>query len=432
MKICSTLALAFAAAAFNLPAVADSSAAPSPKAAPDAAQHAAAITTRQATLAQLKANTARALRTHAAAANADVARPKSQGSETSPGSPSPNPVRAYPPSCASYPLPDAPSGPSSEVYSVAMPFYTRDLAGQVHTPEVVGVTIWRIACSSGGTATPYNSTGDFYNAMTLMRIDRSAANEGQTTNGFPTFPILFLAQSPLTGTEPQALVRAASEPNTWVDDGLYDAPIINSTTYVLENFLVAGTNGDVDLGYNHQYSDAFTLFVDPYLSDADPGIYQIPINAYAPTSSTYPDAFNPLPIDGYMSTSWFDPDHNGEGMTVQVYDNGPSDPGHRTFASTWYTYDSTGRPYWLVAQGTIAVGATSFQADAYYANGGGFAGSAGDATLTSWGTVTYSFANCNTLNFSFNGSTDGTTAGPGGSGTRSWVRIANENGLGCE
>jgi hypothetical protein len=430
MKMCSTLALALAAATLTVSAVADTTTAAAPTAAPNAAQHAAAVTARQAKIAQAKADTLRALHTRAAAA-ADASQPKSLGSNTYPGLPSLNPVRAYPPSCASYPLPDAPSGPSSEVYSTIMPFYTRDVAGQVHNPEQVGVTVWRVACSTGGSVTPYNSTGQFYNAITFMRIDRSAANEGNT-DVFPTFPFLALAQDPVAVTDNAAIVRAASEPNTWVDDGLYDSPIFNSTTYVLENELRADANGNVDLTYNHQYSDAFTLYVDPYLSDANPGIVTLPINAYAPTRTTYPDAFNPLPITGYMTTSWFAPDHGGEGMTIQVYDNGPSDPNNRTLAAGWYASDSTGRPFWLFIQATMPAGATSVQAQAYYTSGGGFAGSQGNATTLPWGTVTFSFPDCNHVNFTYNGQTDATTAGPGGSGTRSWIRVANEDGLACE
>lgn len=426
MKTLSTLVLVVAASTLSLSA----GAADAP-AAPNAAEHAAAVAAKQAKLAQIKADTARVLQSNAAAARAAASNTKAQGTNTYPGSPVPNPVRAYPPSCAAYPLPDKASGPSSEIYSTVMSLYTRDISGATHDPEQVGVTIWRIACSTGGSPTPYNSTGQFYNAMTFLRIDRTAANEGNT-EVFPTFPFLSLSQAPLTGSEDAAVVRAATEPNTWVSDGTFDSPIYNSTTYVLENFLTLDSSGNVDPAYNHQYSDAFTLFVNPFFSSSTPGVVAFPINAYSPTTSTYPDAFNPLPIDGYESTSWFDPAHDGEGMLVQIYDNGASDTGHRTIATGWYTYDPTGRPFWILAQGTMAVGATSVQATAYYTTGGGFAGGAGAATTTQWGTVTFSFPDCNHMNFTYNGQTDATTAGPGGTGSRSWVRIANINGLACE
>ena len=134
-----------------------------------------------------------------------------------------------------------------------------------------------------------------------------------------------------------------------------------------------------------------------------------------------------------MSSSYFDPAHGGEGFVLEVYDN----PGGttRTVFAAWYTYDPLGLPFWLIGQGVINVGANVMTgAPVYYYTNGGFAGDFG-ATVDShpWGTITMSFANCNTLNFSYNGATDPNVVdGPAGSGTRTWVRLADINGLNCE
>jgi len=416
MNTLSRLALTVAVGAFTVPALADV-----PSAA-DIAAHNALVASKRAQLADAMAQ-AKALRVVPAVA----AGAKALGQNTYPGSPTPNPYRTYPPSCAAYPLPDAPSGPTDQIYSRQMPFWTRDPNGNPLSPEIVTVTIWRIACSSGGSVTPYNSTGNFYNSMTFLRVDRSSANDNHS-DYYPTFPWLQTNQGGLAWGNQAANVRAASEPNTVEADGPYDAPIISSTTYVLENY-------NANPAFYHEYNDAFTLSINPGLGSADPGTQLFDIPAYNPGSASnpaYPDAFNPLPIDGYMSTSWYSPDHGGEGMTVQVYDNGPSDTGNRTFAAGWYASDATGRPFWLLAQGTVPVGATSVQTTAYYTNGGGFAGSAGNATVNTWGTVTFSFQDCNHMHFTYNGQTDAATAGPSGSGSRDWIRVANENGLGCE
>jgi hypothetical protein len=410
MNTLSRLALTVAVGAFTVPALADV-----PSAA-DVAAHNALVSSTRAQLAQAKAQ-AKALRVAPAVAPGA----KALGQDTYPGSPTPNPYRAYPPSCAAYPLPDAPSGPSDQVYSTQMPFWTRDALGNILTPEVVTVTIWRIACSSGGSVTPYNSTGNFYNSMTFLRVDRSAANDGEDTY-YPTLPLVQTNQGNLAWDNPASQIRIAAEPNTVVSDGAFDAPIYNSTTFVLENF-------NYSPAFYHEYNDAFTLSINPGLGGTNPGTVTFNIDAYNPTSTTYPDAFNPLPIDGYMSTSWYSPGHGGEGMQIQVYDG---DANNRTFAAGWYAADSTGRPFWLLAQGTVPIGATSVQTTAYYTSGGGFGGSAGDATVAPWGTVTFSFPDCNHMHFTFNGQTDAATAGPSGSGTRDWIRVANTNGLGCE
>jgi len=396
---------------------------------PDSAAHTAAVGARQAKIAQMTNATKLAQQAKNAQAQATASSAKAMGADTSPGSPTPNPVRAYPPSCAASPLPNAASGPSDRVYSTRMQLYTRDPAGNVANPETVTVTLWRIACSSGGSVTPYNSTGNYYNAMTLFRVDRDSGNEG-VTDAFPTFPSLTLGQGNNL-SNPTVPVRTAMEPNTILEDK-YDTPIVFSQTYVLENYYFLDQSGNTDLTYNSQFSDAFTLLVDPIFTNTGQGAVQFQVGGYAPDSNSYPAAFQPLPIDGYMSTSWYSPDHGGEGMTVQVYDNGPSDTGNRTFAAGWYASDATGRPFWLLAQGTMPVGATSVQTTAYYTNGGGFAGSAGNATVNTWGTVTFTFQDCNHMHFTYNGQTDATTAGPSGSGSRDWIRVANENGLACE
>jgi len=402
MNTLSRLALTVAVGAFTVPALA-------------ATPTAADVAAHNALLSTLRAGPAKDQTAAAAGA-------KAYGHNTSPGSPTPNAYRTYPPSCAAYPLPDAPSGPAGQIYTTTMQFWTRDAAGNPVTPEVVGVTIWRIACSSGGYVTPYNTTGNFYNSMTLMRVDRDASVDHHRDLPYPTFPFLQTNQGTTDLTDDSTRVRAAAEPNTVMADGSYDSPIYDSTTYVLENF-------NLGANYYHEYNDAFTLIINPGLGDPDPGVRTFDIAAYSPTTSTYPDAFNPLPIDGYLSTSWFSPDHGGEGMEVQVYDG---DANSRTFTAGWYASDSTGRPFWLFAQGNVPIGATTVQTTAVYVSGGGFAGSAGNATTNQWGTVTFSFPDCNHMHFTYNGQTDAATAGPSGNGTRDWIRVANTNGLACE
>jgi hypothetical protein len=73
-------------------------------------------------------------------------------------------------------------------------------------------------------------------------------------------------------------------------------------------------------------------------------------------------------------------------------------------------------------------------APVYYFDDGGFAGDFGTtSTLHNWGTMSLSWANCNEVKFSYNGATDPTIVdGPSGSGTRTWVRISDINGLNCE
>ncbi len=163
--------------------------------------------------------------------------------------------------------------------------------------------------------------------------------------------------------------------------------------------------------------------------------------AYTASTFNYPSATNPLEISGYVSGPWYEPNHGGEGMLIEVYDNG--DQATRTFAATWYTFDKLGLPYWLVGQATIPIqGTASGQTNGYqvinapvvYVSGGGFAGNfTPPVTSNPWGKMSFSFSDCNTLNFSYNGASSGNAPdGPSGSGTRQWSRLANISGLVCQ
>jgi len=329
-----------------------------------------------------------------------------------------NPYRAYPPSCLADPLPTAKSGPFTQFQ---MQLYTRDSLGNAVTPETVTITLWRMACSSSGNLTPYN-TDHGSNAALLMRIDRDSTVDGHG-DVYPTFPSLYSNQSNSTGN----LVRAAMEPNTVVSDGPYDAPVIVSTTYVLENYPYANS------GFTYFDYD-FTLVIDPVFDSTCTGCQSVDVRGYQPTQQDYPAAFANLPIDGYMSSAYFDPAHGGEGFVLEVYDN----PGGttRTVFAAWYTYDPLGIPFWLTAQGTVQVGANAMTgAPVYYFTDGGFAGDFGaTSTIHNWGTMSMSWAHCNKLDFTFNGATDPSVvaSGPSGSGTRTWVRLSDINGLNCE
>jgi hypothetical protein len=156
------------------------------------------------------------------------------------------------------------------------------------------------------------------------------------------------------------------------------------------------------------------------------------VNAYNPSQSQYPAAYQNLPIDGYMSSAYYNPAHSGEGLVVEVYDN----PGNtaRTIFGSWYTYDSLGLPFWLVIQGVVPIGSNALaNAPVYYYTGGGFAGNFGASVDShSWGTASLSWPDCNTLQLSYNGSTDASIGGPSGSGTVTWQRLSDINGLNCE
>ena len=387
-----TLTLAIAASLAAAPALAATPTAAT-AAAPDAAVAAA-----HARLAQA-----------AKAVAALPAGPKAEGNNTYPGTPMANPYRAYPPSCAADPLPDRASGPT---WSARVPLYTRDANGNPVGSEEVTMTIWRLACSSSGLETPYNTDGG-YNAMTLLRIDRDSANEGRS-DVFPTFPLLQAAQGSIEFGDDASLVRAAPEPNTVIADAMFDAPVYNSTTYVLENFPYGAD-------YVHLYSYAFDLQVDPVSGD-DPVVFNIP--SYEPTQATYPDAFAPMPLDGYAAAQWNNADIN-EGVLVQVTEqHGAGGSMVRQVVFDLLSQDLDGNPLWLVGNAPFDEGDTSVTIPTIYLGNG--------LERIPFGTATVEMTDCNHLDITFVPQPSLDPSIPDFSGTTTYNRLFNANGMVCE
>lgn len=325
--------------------------------------------------------------------------------------PSANSFRAYAPSCLAHPLPTQFSGPlypAPAAFRVLLAARDSDIDNQFFE-EIVNVRLWRIPCSS---------SGQFFDAVTLLAIDRDPANEGNSRR-YPLFPGLRLTQ----GVNRRLYVRAADEPNTVVSHVFADEPLVVSGTYVLENF--ASQNAQTARwDFNNQFTLTFLNFFNGDLGQ------DITVPAYNPTQQTYPTAFQNIPITGYLTGNWFDEAHSGEGMLVQVFDLN-SDQVLFTFA--WFTYGPDGRPFWLFGALPIARD-TRGPIDVptiFHANGG-FAGQFGPSTTTStWGSVRFSFPTCYEMKFRYSSTT--TAAGvPQGTGEKTWVRTIDTNGLTCE
>jgi hypothetical protein len=131
-----------------------------------------------------------------------------------------------------------------------------------------------------------------------------------------------------------------------------------------------------------------------------------------------------------VSGSWYDPAHPGEGIFLELGEN--SDGSTFIFFS-WFTYDASGAPYWLVGQGTVIEGQSSAIVPVRSFRGGRFAGAFTPAQVESvpWGEVEFSFPGCNALTLRFAG-TSAIVGAPSGSGTRQWARLVNLKGLNCE
>jgi hypothetical protein len=324
--------------------------------------------------------------------------------------PSANPLRAYPPSCLADPLPDQTSGPT---YSTTANLAAYNSNTDQFILEGVTITVWRVVCSSS----------QFFTSATLLRIQRQSQFEGDRVI-YPLFPSIEVNQGSIDfGETPESYVRSATSPNTLRADTLVDTPIPDSTTFVLENYSGNGAGFfDFNLAFGLRFNNLFN----------SNNFFFVSVPTYNPTAGTYPAAFQNLPISGYMSTNWFDPTANGEGIVLQIYEP-VGDTQNLVVSFTWTAYDPSGIPFWLSGQATIARGAKTANATMFYRTGGGLGGNAGAASgPIIWGTATVSFPDCNTMVLTY-ASNPGQPSGiPTGNGTRTWQRIANVNALACE
>lgn len=313
-----------------------------------------------------------------------------------------NPERAYPPSCLNAPL--------------GLNLYTNDsksIVGLISLPgdpvstdpaestftETDTIIMFRVPCSGGTSAL-------------LMEIVRPATAPQYP---YPVFPGVSVG-----GTY---VPRLASDPNTFYSTVYAYDPVPVSRTYVFERAYTTGDTTD--------FNQALSIIVTNLQSGSAENTELFRIAAYNPAD--YAAASQPLPISGYETGTWYDKSHSGEGIQTEVGEVGTA--GTQRFVSvSWYTYDSTGTPYWLIGSGLINVGANNATVTLGYNSNGGFAGNFGSsATQALWGTINLSFPDCNTMTFNYATTGTGIPAGvPTGSGSKTWKRLTGVNGLTCQ
>jgi len=124
-----------------------------------------------------------------------------------------------------------------------------------------------------------------------------------------------------------------------------------------------------------------------------------------------------------MSGSWYTPERNGEGFTLQVLDNG-------TAHALWFTYPPAGsaaQQAWIYASGGRIEGDRIRFEDAFTTRGPRFGPTFDPAAVQviPWGTLEFRFTTCNQAELSY--------AGPAawGSGTRTVTRLTALAELEC-
>lgn len=120
-----------------------------------------------------------------------------------------------------------------------------------------------------------------------------------------------------------------------------------------------------------------------------------------------------------LSGAWFDPNHDGEGIIIQVQKNGSA-------AATWFTYDQDGNQLWILGVGTFD-GSTLEVDDMYIRSGAkwGPAFDPDDIQTTRWGAMRMIFNGCGSATLQYD-------SGIGfGAGQLEMQRLTRLEGMDC-
>ena len=98
-------------------------------------------------------------------------------------------------------------------------------------------------------------------------------------------------------------------------------------------------------------------------------------------------------LGGYMSGNWYDASNSGEGFQLEFTAQ------QNALLAIWFTFaaDGTGTPIWIYAQGPYDPASNTVTLPAFYSHGASFPPGfhSGDVSVDSWGSLTFTFSDCN-------------------------------------
>lgn len=261
-------------------------------------------------------------------------------------------------------------------------------------------SIYRKACAGGGAAL-------------LMRLKSLGIPTGEA-------PRVSIIQ----GSATESAVRYSTEP------------------YTVRESVARGE--DIDLGrvviFNSNQID-FTKAMIVRVEGRSSAIVNVP--DFNPDQ--YPEASAKLPIAGYLSGSYYNPQRSGEGMLIEI------DP-REIIVVAWYTFNSDGTPLWLIGSGPVCSSAVPPPLNASASetkvvcpyppetteiilrafDGGGFAGQFDPADVRGriWGYLRLEWENCSSLKI-LPSKTSTDSSLPDATGVLNWTRLTSIQYASC-
>lgn len=136
-----------------------------------------------------------------------------------------------------------------------------------------------------------------------------------------------------------------------------------------------------------------------------------------------------IALGGYLSGNWYNPAQSGHGFELEFTSQPSSTSGQNTVVAYWYVYtpDGTGQT-WLYSQGSYDTTKNTVTLPVLLLDGAKFPPlfNSSDIQQTNWGTLTFTFADCN------NGTASWSSSVPGyNSGSLPITRLTNVAGTSC-
>jgi hypothetical protein len=130
-----------------------------------------------------------------------------------------------------------------------------------------------------------------------------------------------------------------------------------------------------------------------------------------------------IAISSGITGSWFDPSQNGQGFAIEVL---PGQPLQMT--ASWFVFRPGGGQSWIIAQGPVTGARAELQGYQMAGPGGRFPPAFDQAGVHSefWGTLTFTFMDCNHGHMTWASSVPGYS-----SGTMNLDRLTLPAGLTC-
>ena len=130
-----------------------------------------------------------------------------------------------------------------------------------------------------------------------------------------------------------------------------------------------------------------------------------------------------VPIGPGITGVWIDPAQSGHGFIIEIL---PGEP--LRMAARWYVFEPLGGPTWIAADGVVSGGKAVLTGYRITGSGARFASNFDPANVWEepWGTLTFSFKDCN------HGSVEWLSSLPGyGTGAMDLLRLTLPAGLTC-